>query len=181
MSILRPPSVKLYALILPAALSPDVPFPPLRATALLSNNFHSSASEIEIQVPKSVHKPKAVVVVAAVLSDQAKFSEFAESVKRRELSIQSTNGALANALNWSYLDSNVTRVSWQLMMARPKKKKEIGGEGGNLRIHVFRSHNYFRKLNLSWMGAEAPKEMDALVRVYSYFASRWCEGTYHHF
>ncbi|KAM1384931.1 hypothetical protein PS2_036796 [Malus domestica] len=131
MAILRPPSVKLYALILPAALSPDVPFPPLRATALLSNNFHSSASEIEIQVPKSVHKPKAVVVVAAVLSglfagatliaykdmaklcdaavaDQAKFSEFAESVKRRELSIQSTDGALANALNWSFLDSNVT-------------------------------------------------------------------------
>ncbi|KAM1384930.1 hypothetical protein PS2_036795 [Malus domestica] len=67
------------------------------------------------------------------------------------------------------------------MMARPKKKKEIGGEGGNLRIHVFRSHNYFRKLNLSWMGAGAPKEMDALVRVYFYFASRWCEGTFHHF
>lgn len=101
--------------------------------ALLSSNFHTSASEIEIQLPKSAWKPKAVVVVAAVLSglfagatliaykdlaklcdvavaDQAQFGEFAEIVKRRELSIQSTDVALANALNWSYLDSNVTYV-----------------------------------------------------------------------
>ena len=39
----------------------------------------------------------------------------------------------------SILVNHVSRVSWQLMIAHPKKKKEIGGEGGNLRIHVFRS------------------------------------------
>lgn len=46
----------------------------------------------------------------AAVADQAKFGEFSESVKRRDLSIQSTDGALANALNWSYLDSNVTYI-----------------------------------------------------------------------
>lgn len=80
--------------------------------------FHSNTSEIENQGPKSLRKLKAVFGVlgfaAAFLgmfsgyADAAEFEVFHESVKRRDLSVQSTDTALANALNGSYLDSNVT-------------------------------------------------------------------------
>ncbi|KAM1485600.1 hypothetical protein ACFX1R_038899 [Malus domestica] len=44
-------------------------------------------------------------------ADAAEFEVFHESVKRRDLSIQSTDTALANALNGSYLDSNDIGIS----------------------------------------------------------------------
>ncbi|KAB2614671.1 hypothetical protein D8674_021259 [Pyrus ussuriensis x Pyrus communis] len=165
---------------------------------LFEHQFHSSASEIE---SKAVSVIRAVFFVCTLDIDISKpaLSFFPGAVEGQKVSIKFQIAATHYA---AQLIANVasdlglkirsggglhgkafyffpwrSRVSWELMLARSEKKKETGGDGRDLHIHVFRSVFPFSdRFEIEFVkdGRWSPKEVDALVST----CVTWCEVIY---